>query len=544
MRQNKFQATPELLQYIGDLFGMVGQTKLVEDGFHFERRGEGAQDKKDMSSERKWMLLLEKGIGSNIHKYNELDWQSMPLPRGMKDQPMSDVFAERPSTATMPFKDIISTSPKTPWWSPGPESESIQHADLALAMRFNADGRWDDGRFSWLAMLAKVPRLCMKHPDYGECFYFVVGNVCAEGVWGWLAKQVLSTTGQAAFCLDVVERPEDVQMLTLTTLQGWEAFEYQWLAPPALQRLGFDVPMVAASPKNPTTSLLKACALGAFGSLPLTPLMHLAKFVGMKMERGTNLFDLIWSLIGFCHPLMDDSEKWRIMQRRWHSHDLLTNLLPESLLDQVDEQDAAEVRLVKKKMETDDSETQAFKERFKVKRTEYVARKRAAAIEAAQAKRKRPGSTRGRAQVDAQVEAAGVEADFSGKRIPNAYKGFTDKTTAQEIAAHLPPEYTVFEDHFNARWQVRLGPDGSALSRSWGKYGFAGAGKLVVEEAWRVWEAQGNAPCPIRHLMPAAISSEAPAASASSGVVGASSGAGGSSSSASRSAPATSSKAT
>lgn len=47
---------------MSDLFGMVGQSKISEDGMHFERRGESAQDSKTMSAERRSAVLVEERI--------------------------------------------------------------------------------------------------------------------------------------------------------------------------------------------------------------------------------------------------------------------------------------------------------------------------------------------------------------------------------------------------------------------------------------------------------------------------------------------------
>ena len=114
---------------------MIGQSKVIEDGSHFERRGEAEQDSRSMSTERRWLLLIENGVLSNIHKYTEIDWQRTPVPRGVKDKDLSELFTERCVARSMNFKDIVIVSKNTPWYSPSPDTESRHHADLALGRR-------------------------------------------------------------------------------------------------------------------------------------------------------------------------------------------------------------------------------------------------------------------------------------------------------------------------------------------------------------------------------------------------------------------------
>ena len=169
---------------------MVGQSKLIEDGFHFERRGEGCQDSKIMSKERSWLLLLDQKVLSSIHKYDELDWQTMDIPRGMKDEPMPLLFGERPGEASMNFKPITSGGSTPAWHSPKPATEPRNSADLALAMYCQEHGGWEHAKFSWLAILGMVPCTMVKHPHYGEGWYFVLGDIVGSALMAWPAEQV------------------------------------------------------------------------------------------------------------------------------------------------------------------------------------------------------------------------------------------------------------------------------------------------------------------------------------------------------------------
>lgn len=66
----------------------------------------------------------------------------------------------------------------------------------------------------------------------------------------------------------------------------------------------------------------------------------------------------------------------------------MNDLLPDNLLDQVDERDAQEVKFVKNKIEEEAAATKEFKDTYRAKRSTYVARVREHAAELAKKKRR------------------------------------------------------------------------------------------------------------------------------------------------------------
>eukprot|EP00974_Lingulodinium_polyedra_P007994 761418-Lingulodinium_polyedra.AAC.1 len=62
MKLHQWQMSDELSNYIKDLFSCIGQTKVVEDGFHFERNAEHYQSNRRMTNDRVWMVPVERKV--------------------------------------------------------------------------------------------------------------------------------------------------------------------------------------------------------------------------------------------------------------------------------------------------------------------------------------------------------------------------------------------------------------------------------------------------------------------------------------------------
>lgn len=89
MRQADYQVSEDLLRYVSDLFGMVGQSKISEDGMHFERRGESATDSKTMGAERRWSVLVDEKILSREHRFKEV---GLGRPQGLGKNSMHSLL--------------------------------------------------------------------------------------------------------------------------------------------------------------------------------------------------------------------------------------------------------------------------------------------------------------------------------------------------------------------------------------------------------------------------------------------------------------------
>lgn len=186
LRANDYEASPALLEYVTNLFSMLGQTKVIEDGFHFERRGEKQQDNKIMASDRRWLLLLEHKVLSGVHSYKDLDWLSMQIPRGCKDKPLDELFSERVRDTSMDMTDVIGTSQTTKWYSPNVHMESRMQVDLEVARMCHERNWWALAPHTWLASMGRLPNLMLKNSTlYGDVFYFVLGDLGCSGLWGW-----------------------------------------------------------------------------------------------------------------------------------------------------------------------------------------------------------------------------------------------------------------------------------------------------------------------------------------------------------------------
>lgn len=378
-------------------------------------------------------------------------------------------------------------------------------------------GCWDAGRSCWLALLQRIKYLCVRHPSYGESFSFVLGGVCGGALWGWPAELHPTPGGKEVYKLEQIESSADIKLIVIMLLDGWEAFEYAWMSPAALHLAGVSGVGLAAMPNGSPTSLLRVSAMSAFGTLPATPLKHLAQHLQVKLAPAPTSFDLVWTLVKHACPELSEDEMWVIMEKRWHSHNMLNDLLPDNLLDQVDERDAQEVKFVKNKIEEEAAATMEFKDTYRAKRSTYVARVREHAAELA--KKKRRDARRDCAESQQKVPDPNGDPNFKGKRFPTKYEGVTSDGAAEQITTYLPPEFSVYEDKWNKRWHLRLGPLGRTVSRSWTKYGYSQAAQLIVEEAWRSWHDMGNSACPIAGVVgtTASVQQASGVASSSSG---------------------------
>lgn len=196
LQKSQFQVNEEVHSFVFNLFSMVGQSKICEDGMHFERRGEGACDAKIMSAERRWRTLVEAHILTREHGYDEIDWSSGSIPRGVPQAQLKGLISENRADASLNFKSIVGFG-RPNYHSQSPELELRAVSDIYLAMRCKQDNSWSRAQTSWLACLARVPRLCVTHPTLQGKWFFLLGDVAGTAFLAWLAAIVGDIPGDA-----------------------------------------------------------------------------------------------------------------------------------------------------------------------------------------------------------------------------------------------------------------------------------------------------------------------------------------------------------
>ena len=346
LRPLDFRCNTRMLNYVAELFSMVGQTKVVEDGMHYERRGEGEADSLIMGHLRRWLCLIEAQILGRIHRYDEVDWKSESVARGFTEDMIKGLLVsdKKQHSPVLNFRGIIGkSSANPPWYSPAPASEPRQQADLQTALYCLRHGCWDKAKHTWLANLATDDML-LKHPSFGDQWFFALGDAGGSGtaVIGWPARELQNPNGDKFYVLKSDVTHSAIRFLIVLSLDGWQVMRYLWQSPAALR--SYDVAEVpcAAKPTSGPEPLLEAAARGAFQGLELTAVKKLAAHVGCVLTQPTTLFDAVWALMRHAFPLYGEDTLWEFMQTRWQSRGFVETVLDDGILDQVGEKDAKE----------------------------------------------------------------------------------------------------------------------------------------------------------------------------------------------------------
>lgn len=264
LRAASFALTPALEAYVKDLFSVVGQSKICEDGMHFERRGEGEQDSKLMTIDRRWSTLVDHKILSREHRYDEIEWMSASVPRGVAASGLNGLYGEKRKDASMDFKSIVGYG-RTDYHNPSTETELRSTADIQLALHCFEKQDWAKSQTSWLALLARVPRLCVKGPSPGDRWHFALGDLGGSVALAWPALRMVGSDGSECFAPAGSIPSEDLQLLVISDLAGWSGVKYKWCSPARMHNLGFSGQLVAAQVVGQQESLASCCARAAFG---------------------------------------------------------------------------------------------------------------------------------------------------------------------------------------------------------------------------------------------------------------------------------------
>lgn len=120
----------------------------------------------------------------------------------------------------------------------------------------------------------------------GEGWFFALGDVGGGAMSLWPVSMVQAPTGSQLFCLRLDMNECKMRVEPIMDLAGWRGFRYSWLSPAHLQDLGVDRAVVAAMPSHPPEGIVAACALAAFGALPISFLRNLACHVQLALPGG------------------------------------------------------------------------------------------------------------------------------------------------------------------------------------------------------------------------------------------------------------------
>jgi hypothetical protein len=142
---------------------------------------------KQVACERMWLGLIRSELASKDHRFDQAKWLDCSIPRGYECTPMKTMFIPSPSKSPPWLREIVGTSQRPAWFSPGPQSELQQFVDLTLAQHCVDTGDWRAPMSTFLCALVKSTNIMVKHKDFGGRCYFSLGDVCSCVGLGWPA---------------------------------------------------------------------------------------------------------------------------------------------------------------------------------------------------------------------------------------------------------------------------------------------------------------------------------------------------------------------
>lgn len=155
-RQSEWRWTPNIAAWISKKHPRFKASQACEDAFKRQRRREARGQNRRERTERNFGVLLEREVLGKVHHFTEVDAQDCHLPYGSSLP--SDAYEHKVDT-TLPYKQIISYSSGTTWYSPGPDAQAAEHADHGLLRYLKAKGQPQLLENLWLCCFLKVPNL-------------------------------------------------------------------------------------------------------------------------------------------------------------------------------------------------------------------------------------------------------------------------------------------------------------------------------------------------------------------------------------------------
>lgn len=181
------------------VFSCPGQTKLIEDGFQKERHAESQNANRRMALSRIWLSPVELKVLGATHRYEDIPFATEPVPPGVRDEDTKSLFFSRAKDMSMPLPDLVSSSASTSWYSPTPQMYIGHESDMSLWRYLSRRNELHLGEKSWLSVLLKGARICVKHSSHDR-WYLAVARYSGVAAVGWPMQQ-LSVGGKALYSL-------------------------------------------------------------------------------------------------------------------------------------------------------------------------------------------------------------------------------------------------------------------------------------------------------------------------------------------------------
>ena len=463
-----------------------GQTKVNEDALHPCRHAEEhEQSSKQMWPERVYWQPIKAGILSSLHKYAEVDPDSIILaPSDPTKLPRTMYAASLQTCSTKSLYDIVGFGPPS-WTTYNSSSSANLESDLAMLRHVHQQQAWDKAGFVWYSVLLARGMIVRSTVLHDEDEWFIsLGFAVGFSAYGWPAQKVKVSEGLTIFRPSIDPGPLGVKFLVVTDPRDWVAYPGNFKAPLSgmLSAQGNQCPWppgIRVHAHGSPRPLLAVCAENCFFNLPQLCIRELCRNEGVQVA-SENFMDMLQALIKHLRPEVDEPEMHEILSKRLVTRvEGLGEFFEEGALAECfDESDFA---MVTEYLEDDKAKQTTAKE-YQNKLHEYY---RTAAVARAHGKSRSGDSS----------------AEGSSYKKPRKYPpAFPTKISMKAAADIAPPRAHITKDRNENRWRVALKPFGT-ISRSWQLHGEENALKMVARQLWLWHQSATGEACPVAGIM-------------------------------------------
>ena len=166
MLEMDFVITDEYLTLLRQSMTGIVSSQVAEDTFNVMKNGKAQKGKKKFRRVQKCMAtVLSRQLLNKEHKYSEIKIDEVANQKGTQPEPETWKSTE----PSMPFKNMISTSSITGWYSPGAENWSVRAADLAVIRVCKAKDDFSILDHTWMSTFIRPEhQLVVKNVDSAQ----------------------------------------------------------------------------------------------------------------------------------------------------------------------------------------------------------------------------------------------------------------------------------------------------------------------------------------------------------------------------------------
>ena len=470
------------------------QTQMIEDMNGAQQNARGLRSiVRFRRPERAMASVLKKKITSERHRWLELLVDSAEASRS--DRLGQEYFVEDIGARSLPWGQIVSTTPSTSYYSPKAENITVNVADDVLVKHLHAMGDFNRCEDSWVGCLANVRHkilLGLKEADGSVAWHHGLFHFDRSAVLTWPGRLV-KVAGTALMYFqhsDAVARPSLRPLTSLADLQActfeWRSFAWQVRTLPKGTATVGMLPFIEEGPMG-AVELAARCA---FWSMDRGTVLSFAASRGIVVDDAASLAEVLFSVVQRV-LLISDEAAVKILEKRLTLNDL-TNTFADVFLEidvaheVLDRADASDLIQEQKEMQRVAQDDAAFRKSFRHKQEQLN-------------KGKGRGAKTGKGE---------------GKL---AARYAAPSTIPQAQAREFAPEGThIWRGVVRSEWCGHCPPHRRAAA-SWLVFGEQQALRVVLQRLWDQWlglRGLDRSACPYDGLWDEAVAAQPAAAAA------------------------------